>query len=270
MVSAQSVIVFILMILIGVGAPAALAVWWVRKTKQPITVILTGAMIFFVFALVLETLPKLILFQTNNPVGRFVMSHEWLFMGSAALLAGLFEETGRLIAFRFILKKRTERRTALTYGIGHGGFEVLYLLTMGGVENLVLAILVNLGQFDSMVAEAAAAAPEQAETLAALPEALAAVTFVTLLYSAIERVSAVLIHLSCSILVFTAVREKGKRWMFPAAILLHASVDLFAALYQVGIIQNLAVLEGGLLVWAVLFFAVTMKTVYGKLPDAEE
>lgn len=34
-----------------------------------------------------------------------------------ALLAGVFEETGRYVAFKFILKKRENKATALAYGL---------------------------------------------------------------------------------------------------------------------------------------------------------
>ena len=44
------------------------------------------------------------------------------------LAAGLFEETGRLLAFRFILKPHTARITALSYGIGHGGIEAFWVM----------------------------------------------------------------------------------------------------------------------------------------------
>jgi uncharacterized membrane protein YhfC len=54
------------------------------------------------------------------------MSHTWLYAVLGALLAGLFEETGRFIAFKFLLKKRTDRKTAISYGIGHGGFEAIF------------------------------------------------------------------------------------------------------------------------------------------------
>ena len=40
-------------------------------------------------------------------------------------------------------------------------------------------------------------------------------------------------HTGLSMLVFTAAWQKGKRWLYPAAILLHALADAPAGLYQV-------------------------------------
>lgn len=252
---------------IGILGPVILALIWKRKTRESLSTVLIGALIFFVFAIVLETLPKRVLFQTNNPVGAYVMARPWLYMTLAALLAGIFEETGRLIAFRFLLKKRTDRRTAISYGIGHGGFEAMYLLALGGIQYISYAVMINAGQFDALLAQAAAAAPEQMEALKAIPQTLSATTFASLLLSVWERVSAVLIHLSCSVLVFCAVRQMGKLWLYPLAILLHASVDMAAVLFQSGLITNLYVLELCLFVWAAIFFAICMKCVYRKLPS---
>jgi len=92
------------MIAVGIIAPILLAVLWVRKTHQPIKPLLIGAAIFCVFVIVLESFPKLLLFQYNNPVGNYVMSHTAIFTLTAALLAGLFEETGRFVAFKYLLK----------------------------------------------------------------------------------------------------------------------------------------------------------------------
>lgn len=266
MIGNVAIAVYVGMLILGLVAPSVLAFVWVKKTKQPFFVILIGAAIFFLFAIVLESLPKLVFFQTNNPIGKFVMSNTLLYMTIAALLAGIFEETGRFMAFKVILKKQKERLTAITYGIGHGGFEVMFLLAMGGVQSLVYIVMINSGQFDTILAQVAATAPEQLETLEALPQALSQATFVTLALSAVERVSAVLIHISCSILMFRAVREEGKLWLYPVAMLLHASIDMIPAMYQVGILTNLYLIELLLLIWGLAMFTVCFRFVYKKMP----
>ena len=45
-------------------------------------------------------------------------------------------------------------------------------------------------------------------------------------------------------LVFLAARQKGKGWLYPVAILLHALLDTSAALYQFGVIRSLWIVEG--------------------------
>ena len=104
----------------------------------------------------------------------------------------------------------------------------------------------------------------------AIPESLAAITFGTILMGILERVSAMLIHISCSIIMFKAVREAGKMWLFPIAILLHASIDMIAAMYQCGLISNIYIIEAILVIWSVALILVTYNVVYKKMGSVSE
>lgn len=266
MISQTIINVFISMIIVGICAPTVLAIIWNVKNRQKISITLIGAAVWFVFAIVLETFPKLILFQNNNPIGKAVMSNAVLVSVIGGLLAGIFEETGRFLAFGLLIKNRN-RKTSITYGIGHGGFEALYLLVIGGVQNLSYAIMINNGQFDELLRKTLAVSFEQYAQLASIPAMMKETSFLTLGISSMERVSAIIIHISCSILVYVAVKSKGKKWLYPLAILLHASVDLFAGLFQVGLISNLYLFEVLLLVWAIAMFITVLKTVYYKYKE---
>lgn len=267
MISGSTISVFMLMTIIGITAPLVLVLVWKLKTKQPLMIILTGAVTFFLSAVILESLPKLILLQPTNPVGQFVMSNAFLCAMVAGLLAGIFEETGRFVAYKFVLKKNKDRRTAIGYGIGHGGFEVMYLLTLTGVQYLAYAFIINKGEFGTIINQVASVSPEQAEALEALPAMIAATTFTTLIFSVLERIGAMLIHISCSIIVFSAVNEKGKIWLYPLAIVLHALIDIIAAAYQLGFITNVLVVELCIMIYAVVLFVFCMKKIYMKMPE---
>ena len=49
-------------------------------------------------------------------------------------------------------------------------------------------------------------------------------------WTAFERLSAVGLHIALSVLVYTAVRKRGKWYWFPAAVLIHTLVDMAAVL----------------------------------------
>jgi len=68
-----------------------------------------------------------------------------MWIGVLALTAGLFEETGRYLGYRFWFKDRKTWRVGLMYGAGHGGLESM-LLTAG----LVLLGLINILALSSM------------------------------------------------------------------------------------------------------------------------
>ena len=70
-------------------------------------------MTFVVFAQVLEGVPKAIFFGGGTGVSQYVLTHAWAYTLIGCLLAGVFEEVGRYLAFRFLLKRYTNRRDAV-------------------------------------------------------------------------------------------------------------------------------------------------------------
>lgn len=173
---------------------------------------LVGAGTFILFALVLEpVLHRLVL---GSGAGAALRENIWLYGLYGGLMAGIFEETGRFLAFRYLLRHTPGRITALSYGIGHGGSEAFLLVGLTMAANLSLGLTYASGA--ALPAETAA----MAETLIATPAWM-------FLWAGFERLTAMALHVSLSVLVSAAVRT-GKRLLFPAAVLLHAAVD-FAA-----------------------------------------
>jgi uncharacterized membrane protein YhfC len=64
------------------------------------------------------------------------------------------------------------------------------------------------------------------------------------LVSGIERIFAMGVQISLSIIVFYAVYGKNKKWLFPLAIILHAIIDIPAAAMQAGLMKNMVLVEG--------------------------
>ena len=208
--------------LVGIAVPVALAWWLVRKYHiRPLT-ILIGAGTFIVFALVLE--PILHQVVLKGPHGATIMENVWYYALYGGLAAGLFEETGRFLSMKFLMRR--EPGTALPgvgYGIGHGGVEMLIIFGITMISNLVVSVLINAGQADVLTANVP---EEQLAQVQAQFSQLASLTPGTLAIGFWERLSALLMQLGLSMLVWTAVRRGGKwMWLFPAAILLHALVD---------------------------------------------
>ena len=132
---------------------------------------------------------------------------------------------------KFLMKKDpTKPLPGIAYGVGHGGVEMLIIFGITMINNLVISALINSGQADAIFAkvpeEAAAQVQAQLDQLQTLGAG-------TLLVGLWERISALILHLGLSLLVWVAVRKGGKwLWLFPAAIALHALVDAGAVLLQ--------------------------------------
>lgn len=261
MVGTVSFISIIIMIAGGIILPVGACLCWLLAKKEKITTVLIGAATWFLFAMILETIPKMIFFNPALPLGKAVMGNAVLYTVIGALTAGIFEETGRFVAFKTVLRKRTNRETAISHGLGHGGFEALYILLVTGIQFLVFALMINSGTFQTLIDQTAATGTD-VSGIEALPAQIMALTPVTSLISLFERTVAMVLHVGLSILVFYSVRE-SKVWMFILAILAHSLFDVPAALYQTGVI-GLYVTEGILAVFSVAFFVIVYFVLYKK------
>ena len=214
---------------LGIAVPVCLAVYLVRKHRARLSSILIGAGTFILFALVLESiLHQLVL---KGPHGSDILGNTLLYALYGGLAAGVFEETGRFLSMKFLMKKEPSKPLpGIAYGVGHGGAEMLIIFGITMINNLVISALINSGQADAIFAKV----PEEAAgQLQAQLDQLQTLGAGTLLIGLWERFSALILHLGLSMLVWVAVRKGGKwLWLFPAAIVLHAIVDAGAVLLQ--------------------------------------
>ena len=213
--------------LLGFAVPVALAWWLVRRYHIRWQTILIGAGTFIVFALLLE--PILHQLVLKGPHGAAIMGNIWYYALYGGLAAGLFEETGRFLSMKFLMRKEPSRALpGVAYGIGHGGMEMLLLFGVSMISNLVLSVMINAGQADVLTAKVP---EEQLPLVQAQFAQLSTLTTSSLLIGFWERLSALLLQLGLSLMVWAAVRRGGKwLWLFPAAILLHALVDGIAVI----------------------------------------
>lgn len=270
---------FVWMILGGVifiAAPVCLAVLWLVIKKEPVTSVLVGAAAFLLFALVLEKpIQNLLVFPTamglpDHAVSRFLNDNPLLLALAAGLFPGVFEETGRLVAFKTVLKKRKHKETSISYGIGHGGFEVMLVPGVTYIQYIVYAVMINTGTFQMVVDQVAAQAPGQLDTVGNLAASLAAFSFADLGLTVFERIFAVLFHIGASILVFYACRDKKKFWLYPLAVILHTVLDFAAALVLFHVIDlSPWALEAIACAFGALTFSGAYLLLYRKKQKAE-
>ena len=219
-------IVFMTISLIGVCViPIMLLVFFRIKYRCSILPFFIGCAVMLLFAFVLEQLFHALIL--GSEAGIRIRGTTWMYALYGGCMAGLFEETGRFLAFRTILHKyQNNDANALMYGAGHGGFEAVVILGIAMLNNLILSIVLNLNMTESI-------------TGSLPPESLSAYTeaFQTLAESAphiyllgiTERCSAILLHISLSVIVWFSV--KNKRYpLFIFAIAFHAVADIVTVL----------------------------------------
>lgn len=249
----SSVPSLIITVLLMVAIPVGFFICWRRRHKAQtrISWLLAGAAGFIISARVLELGVHSVCILADNPVSRFLNGNTVAFVLYGIAMAGVFEECGRHIVLKYLMKKNRTRENAVLYGIGHGGVEILAVLLPGLIMYLAIAVLFSQGDTENAVR---ALNITEETAAAALPsvQAAASFDFAMMSMNVIERLLAMFLHIGLTVIVYDGV-VNGKRLSLPLAILLHMLMDTFPALYQRGAVPLWAVE-----VWAAFWTGVVM------------
>ena len=250
-------------VVLMLAIPVCCVLFWRGKHRRETKLgwLLAGAAGFLVSARVLELGVHYFCIVSDNPVSRFINGSTAAFVIYGAAMAGVFEECGRHIVLKYLLKKDRTRENAVLYGIGHGGIEILTIVLPLMVLYLAVAVLFSAGDTENalrtlnITEETAAAALPSVQAAAAFDWGMMAL-------NVMERVLAMCTHVGLTVVVYCGV-VNAKRGCLPAAILLHMLADTFPALYQRGVLPLWAVELWGAF-WAALIVLLAAR-LYGKM-----
>jgi len=261
----SAVVSLTITVILMIAIPVCFFICWRRKHREQtkISWLIAGAAGFVISARMLEVGVHYFCIVADNPVSRFINGNTAAFVLYGITMAGIFEECGRLIILKYILKKDRTRENAVIYGIGHGGIEILTVLLPAMI--LYLAIAVMFSQGDTEAALKTLNITEETAT-AALPsvQAAAAFDYAMMAMNVMERLLAMLIHIGLTIVVYYGV-VNAKKLCLPAAILLHMLADTFPALYQRGILPLWAV-EIWIAFWTLMIMLIAAK-LYKRMSE---
>ena len=247
--------IHVIITMLALFAVLIAAVWYARKKyKINFAVLGLGAVAFFASSQVLEKIVHLLVLHPQKDGTVPLMSENpLLYVIYGISMAAIFEETARLIFFKWLEKKRTlEDSDALAYGLGHGGLELIYI----GIASL-LNLFILFSAVESQNPNIMQLLPES--TLATINN-LAAWQIYLL---GLERILALLLQVGLTFWVYQAVRQK--KWIYlVAAYGLHALFDLAPSLSQVGWLSNPLLVEVILLVELLTFVWLTKSTFWKK------
>ena len=173
------------------------------------------------------------------------------------LLAGLFEETARYILYKYILKKTNTWNEGIYVGLGHGGTEALIVGILGVLTfvNMLVYRSIDLSTIPSIPADQLELAKQQVEAFWSTPPSLA-------MLGVVERIFAMCLHVSLSLMVLYGIINKQWIWSW-LAVLWHTLINAVTVylgqqiepLALEGIIGLGAVISIGIIVWFKLRFS---------------
>ena len=227
MVSVASFVTMLITLLISLVLPLAVYIFYGIKNKGKGVWLawVLGAAGFFVLQIIIR-MPILSLVQMIPGFADFVANNYLIYCGVLALTAAGFELVERLVVAKIMSKDLTYEK-GFAAGLGHGGIEAIFIVGMTYVNNILYSIMVNIGLFDKMIDETAAAGVDTS-AFAMVKEQLINTDSLIFLLGGYERLLTMIFHLAMSLLICYCWK-KGKVVKGAVVCLLaHAFVDFTA------------------------------------------
>jgi uncharacterized membrane protein YhfC len=257
-VPGASIFGMVLSFILAMAVPIVAAIYMKRKYDGKLICTMIGIAAFVVFALLLEQLLHVlgaVAFGDNltrNPV---------LYAIYGGLAAALCEETGRFLSMKLLMKKTLFKENAVMYGIGHGGAEAIILIVVSFLPNLMTSIMINNGSLEEALSGLEPAAREQTiNELSVLWESPSAEFYL----AGIERVTAFLLQLCLSYIVYLAVRYKNTKCYF-IAFVIHFIVD--AGIIQLREFMSVYIVETIFLIFTLVLAYFTLKKYRSEVSE---
>lgn len=264
MVSNLSIIFMVISLIISLALPLGGIIYLKKKYKVSLKIFFIGMLAFFISVQILEAPVHSYFLSINKTTSEFLLSNPIAYMLYGGLMAGIFEETARLISFKYLIKDRNEIN-AVTYGVGHGGIEAILIGGMSSFNAIIYSVLINKGGFQSVMEGALVSNDVISETHNQLVNTSSYIWLMT----GNERIIAMIVHISLSVLVCYAVRER-KYIYYVIAIIVHAVINFPAALYQAGVLENILLVETIILIFAILLATIVFRKFIKKSQKIDE
>lgn len=244
--------------------PLSMLLIFKKKTNAEWFPFFAGMVSYLFFVIMLEQMIHMLFMGTNNPISNAMEQHPLIYAFYLCVTAALFEEIGRYLMFRMLLKKKRGRECAVTFGIGFTIIETLsVMVTVLGMA--FVAITIRDGGVKSYLS---GVAPENLTQTKEAVQNFIEANPVSFLVPFIERIPSLLTSIGLSILAFAAVWEKRIR-LFGVAIGLHILQTLSWSLYQAEILNHTVIVEGAALLISLMIGYFAWK-IYKRLPQSEQ
>ena len=232
---------FVIAIIVENFFPIALAFFLIRKMKSSWVVVAVGAMAFVISQIIhipiLQGLAPA--WSSEQFLAMPQMMQNLIYAVTLGFLAGICEEPMRWLSFQILHEKGKKVQTGILLGVGHGGIESILIVGFSSLANFIILLSLKNG----WLAEYPGVTPDM------ITQFFGAAWHLPLA-SALERLSAMGVHIGFSLMVWQSVKHRSWLW-FLGAVLLHALFDALAVM----------LVSLGLGIWAIEIIIFIMAAV---------
>lgn len=238
--SKESLISMVVVALLCTAVPFIFLAYYKFRTKKQssLSSFFIGMAFYIVFALFGEHFFHVLILRGLSLSAFLKPSvHPVYYAVYGAVVAGIFQETGKYVGLKRCMNSRPGRENAFLFGFGHGSFETVAYgssLTMG---NIIIAFLVNSFGIDGYLGKLDITGELAAEQKAAIQD-LIAIPPSDHIAAGTERLLALVFQTALTIFIFLAIQHKELRYLFPIAIVLHIIGYIPENLANVGILSS--------------------------------
>lgn len=241
---------FIIAIIVEIFVPIALAFFLIRKMKFSWVVVAVGALAFVLsqvihIPIVLGLQPA---WNSEQYLAMPQIMQTLIYAITLGFLAGICEEPMRWLSFQLLHEKGENVQSGVLLGVGHGGIESIGLVGLTVLSNFVVMV----GLQNGWISEIPGVTPEMVTEFFSIPWHLP-------LAGAVERLSALGLHIGLSVMVWQSVKHRSWLW-FLGAVVLHALFDAVSVV-MVSMGMNLWAIELIIILMSAMIVAWTIKTV---------
>jgi len=184
-----------------------------------------GALLFILVQIF--HIPVVALIPSISPL--FSSRHLVLYAITLGVLAGLFEEGGRYVSFRYLFTRLRKLKEGVIWGVGWGGVEAFLF---GGIALFVTLLLFTVVDLESLLKSTPLPSSKLEEILKQIrfqKEALFQAPLYGPFLPALERTSAMILQVFFSLMVLKAVQKRKWGFLF-VAFGVHSGIDSVAVI----------------------------------------
>lgn len=219
--------------------PILMLIYYMVRKKQKLKPFIVGVLVFFISQIMLR-LPLLSYVFPNQIWYMRLSLNPYLYSIFLGLTAGIFEEVGRYIGFKYFLKNNQKYDDGLSFGFGHWAIEALLIV---GINAIILLFSHNLLEASGL-------------------------SITNAFMMGMERLFVLSVHVGLSIIVLYSVRLNKISYLF-IAIILHGIIDvgigILPQIFNMGTIG----IEIYLLIWGLgfLYLIYKLKLKFTKMEE---
>jgi uncharacterized membrane protein YhfC len=216
MVSDAVVISLYTLLIMMLTFPLMIAICLKIRRKTKFIPFLLGLLVYFTFAIVCPTFVHTIFLNQGRPTSAFLNSNVISYSAYYAIVVGILEELGIFVAFKKILVNYDKKDTALMYGLGHAGLDILFMNALSIVVFIIFATALNekgVEGFKEIYADV------DGVDLDKNIEYLTNISVLQLFLQALRYILFFVFHIFASIIVFYAAKKSTIQYYWIAVLL---------------------------------------------------